>query len=120
MYRLLLLKTGEYWYYWFQKRRSIQMKLILKILAAPVVIVLTPLTWLGFRLLKISAWVFGLAGVLIAIPAAAFMLLVSVKDGLILLAATFLICPYGIPMLTVYILGGLQNLTLSLRSFIRG
>ncbi len=96
------------------------MKLILKILAAPVVIVLTPLTWLGFQLLKISAWVFGLAGVVMAILAAAFMLLVSVKDGLILLAAAFLVSPFGIPMLTVYILGGLQNISLSLREFIRG
>ena len=95
------------------------MKLILKILAAPVVIVLTPIIWLGFRLLKISAWVFGLAGILMVLLAAAFMLLVSVKGGLILLAAAFLVSPYGIPMLTVYILGGLQNLTLSLRSFIR-
>ena len=96
------------------------MKLILKILSAPVVIVLTPLTWLGFRILKLSAWVFGLAGVLMAIFAAAFMLLVSVKDGLLLLAAAFLVSPYGLPMLTVHILGGLQNLTLTLRAFIRG
>ena len=96
------------------------MKLILKILAAPVVIVLTPITWLGFRILKLSAWVFGLAGLLMAILAAAFMLLVSWKDGLILLVAAFLISPYGLPMLTVYILGGLQNLTLTLRAFIRG
>ncbi len=96
------------------------MKLVLKILAAPVVIVLTPLTWLGFQLLKISAWVFGLAGVVMTILAAAFMLLVSVKDGLILLAAAFLVSPFGIPMLTVYILGSLQNISLSLREFIRG
>jgi len=96
------------------------MKLILKILAAPVVIILTPITWLGFLILKLSAWVFGLAGVVLATLAAAFMLLVSVKDGLLLLAAAFLISPYGIPMLTVYTLGGLQNLTLSLRSFICG
>lgn len=95
------------------------MKLILRILAASLVIVLTPITWLGFRLLKISAWVFGLAGVLMAILAAAFMLLVSVKDGLILFAAAFLVSPYGIPRVTVYILGGLQNLTLFLRSYIR-
>ena len=96
------------------------MKLILKNLAAPVVIVLTPLTWLGFRLMKISAWVFGLAGVLMAALAAVFMFLVSVKDGLILLAIAFLVSPYGLPMLTVYILGGLQSVSLSLREFIRG
>ena len=96
------------------------MKLILKILAAPVVIILTPITWLGFRLLKISAWVFGLAGVLMAALAAVFMLLVSVKEGLILLAIAFLVSPYGLPMLTVYILGGLQSVSLFLRDFIRG
>ena len=96
------------------------MKLILKILAAPVVIILTPITWLSFRLLKISAWVFGLAGILMAVLAAAFMLLVSVKDGLILLALAFLVSPYGLPMLTVYILGSLQSVSISLREFIRG
>ena len=96
------------------------MKLILKILAAPVIIILTPLTWLGFRLLKISAWVFGLAGAVMAVLAAAFMLLVSVKEGLILLAVAFLVSPYGLPVLTVYILGGLQSVSLSLREFIRG
>ena len=82
-------------------------------------IILTPITWQGFRLLKISAWVFGLAGVLMAALAAAFMLLVSVKDGLILLAIAFLVSPYGLPMLTVYTLCGLQSVSLSLRDFIR-
>ena len=96
------------------------MKLILKFLAVSVVVILAPLTWLGFRLLKISAWVFGLAGILMAVLAAAFMLLVSVKEGLILLAIAFLVSPYGLPMLTVYILGGLQSVSISLREFIRG
>ena len=96
------------------------MKLILKILATPVVIVLAPLTWLGFHILKLSAWVFGLAGILMATLAIAFMLLVSVKEGLILLAAAFLVSPFGIPMITVHILGGLQNISFSLREFIRG
>ena len=96
------------------------MKLILKILAVPVVIVLTPLTWLGFLLLKISSWVFGMTGILMAVLAAAFMLLVSAKDGLILLATAFLVSPFGTPMLAVAVLAGLDNILLSLRTFIRG
>ena len=55
-----------------------------------------------------------------AVLAAAFILLVSVKEELILLAIAFLVSPYGLPMLTVYILGGLQSISLSLRDFIRG
>lgn len=95
------------------------MKLILKIIAAPVVIVLTPIIWICAGALYISSWVFGLAGVVVGILGVASLLLVSWQNGVILLVTAFLVSPYGIPMLAVRILGGLQSITLSLRSFIR-
>ena len=95
-------------------------KLILKTLAFPVMIVLTPLTWICFGLLKCSAWVFGLAATVLTIMAALFALMVSAKDSLLLFGAAFLISPIGIPMLAAHIVMGLESVRYALREFVFG
>ena len=96
------------------------MKLFLKLLALPLVIVLTPLTWICFGLLRCSAWIFGLASTLLAVIAVLFALLVSAKDSIPLFALAFLVSPIGVPMLAVHLIGGLNSLNKSLKQFIRG
>ena len=94
------------------------MRTILKALALPVVIVLTPLTWICFGLLKCSAWIFGLAATLMTVIAALFALTVSVRDSLLLFAAAFLVSPIGLPMLAAHIVMGLDSVRCVLRQFI--
>lgn len=86
------------------------MKLLLKILLAPVRLVI----WLFVRLFAlvtyISSYVFGIAGTLVAVLAVVVLVTTSVKNGLILLAIAFLVSPIGLPMLAVKIVGLLDRL----------
>ena len=91
------------------------MRLIFKILAVPVVLVLTLTVWLCAALLGLSAFLLGLAGTVLAV-----LITYSVKNGIILLVIAFLISPLGLPMLAVRMLGLLQDLNYRLRDFITG
>ena len=95
-------------------------KLILKLLALPVVIVLSPIIWICFGLLRCSAWIFGLAATLATAIAILFALTVSPKDSIPLFVLAFLVSHIGLPMLAVHLIGGLCSLNNFLKQFIRG
>ncbi|NSE60734.1 CD1845 family protein [Dorea formicigenerans] len=95
------------------------MKLLLKILAAPVIVVLTVFVWVCVLILHISALILGLAGTVVALLGLAVLITYSVKNGIILLAIAFLLSPFGLPMLAVRVLGLLQDVNYALRDFIR-
>lgn len=95
------------------------MRLLLKILAAPVVVVLTVFVWICVLLLHISALALGLAGMVVGLLGLAVLVTYSVKNGVILLVFAFLLSPYGLPMLAVRVLGVVQNLNYDLWDFIR-
>lgn len=95
------------------------MKLLLKIVAAPMVVVLTVFVWLCALMLHISAFVFGLAGTVVGLLGLAVLVTYSLKNGMILLVIAFLISPLGLPMLAVRALGLLQDVNFTLRDFIR-
>lgn len=94
-------------------------RLFLKILALPVVVVLTLLTWLCFGILRCTAWLFGLASIILAIIGAFAFFAVAPRDGIIWCVTAFLVSPFGIPMLSVHVVGGLYGLNDALKSFIR-
>lgn len=95
------------------------MKLLLKILAAPVIVVLTVFVWVCVLILHISALILGLAGTVMALLGLAVLITYSVKNGIILLVIAFLLSPFGLPMLAVRVLGLLQDVNYALRDFIR-
>lgn len=86
------------------------MKLLLKLLLAPIRLVI----WLTVRLFALvtylSSFALGLAGTLVGILAVVVLLTTSVKNGLLLLALAYLISPLGLPMLAVRIVGVLDRL----------
>ena len=86
------------------------MKLLLKIIAAPVIAALTLFVWLCSAILYCSAYVLGLAGSLLSLLAILVIVLDSVKNGLILLLAAYLISPLGIPMAAAWLLARVQDL----------
>lgn len=96
------------------------MKVILKLIAVPVVLALTVTVWLCALLLWLSAYLLGLAGTVVGLLGLAVLLTYSVKNGMILLVTAFLISPLGLPMLAVRVLGLLQDLNYTLRDFITG
>ena len=94
------------------------MKLILKILTAPVTLLISLFVWLCAGLISCSAIVFKIASALLTLAALAVLFLSSVRNGIILLLLAFLVSPVGLPLLAVKLLGGLQSVNGSLKGFI--
>ena len=86
------------------------MKLLLKIIAAPVIVALTLFVWICSAVLYCSAYVLGLAGSLLGLLAILVIVLDSVKNGLILLLIAYLISPLGLPMAAAWLLARVQDL----------
>ena len=87
------------------------MKAILKVLTFPIVLILDLFTWICVGLISCSAILFKLASAILAILAVAVLITYSVQNGLILLTLAFLVSPLGIPMIAVWLLGGLQKIS---------
>ena len=68
---------------------------ILKILFAPLSLILSLFVWLCAGLLSCSSFVFKLASGLLSLLAFAVLITYSVKNGIILLVLAFLVSPMG-------------------------
>lgn len=85
------------------------MKFILKILVAPVIVILTVFIWLCALTLKLSAWAFGIVSTVLGLLGVAILLLDSVTNGIIVLVVAFLVSPVGLPMLAAWTIGQMQR-----------
>lgn len=92
------------------------MKAILKVLTFPIVLILDLFTWICVGLISCSAILFKLASAILAILAVAVLIIYSVQNGLILLTLAFLVSPLGLPMVAVWLLGGLQKISGSIKA----
>ena len=92
------------------------MKAILKVLTFPIVLILDLFTWICVGLISCSANLFKLASAILAILAMAVLITYSVQNGLILLTLAFLVSPQGLPMIAVWLLGGLQKISSSIKA----
>lgn len=96
------------------------MKVILKILLAPVILILTLFIWLCSALLYCSAFVFGLAGTVVGILALLVLLSGAVQNAVILFVIAFLVSPMGLPMAAAWLLGKVQNLRYAIQDSVYG
>ena len=96
------------------------MRLILKILAAPIIAALTLFVWICSGLLYCSAFVFGLAGTVVAILGVAVLITYSPQNGIILLVIAFLVSPMGLPMAAACLLGKIQDVRYAIQDRIYG
>lgn len=94
------------------------MRIVLKILAAPLVAALTLLVALSTFLLFLSGWILGLASIVVALAGVGILITVDVWGGIAWLFIAFLISPYGLPKLAAYAVGGLKGVNYMLRDFI--
>ena len=92
------------------------MKAILKVLTFPIVLILDLFTWICVGLISCSAILFKLASAILAILAVAVLITYSVQNGLILLTLAFLVSPLRLPMIAVWLLGGLQKISGSIKA----
>ena len=96
------------------------MRIILKFLFAPVIVVLAVAIWLCKFALSFSAWFFGILGTIFAILGLAILLLESAVNGIIVLIFAFLVSPFGLPMFAVWMIGQLQRLRFFIQNAIYG
>lgn len=97
-----------------------EMKIILKILFAPIIIVLAIVTWFLTFLMQVSGTILGIASALLVVLGVAVMLLDNTKNGIIVIVIAFLVSPYGIPLLAAKLVGQLHRFRLWLKDTIYG
>ena len=95
-------------------------KLLLKIVVAPVVLLLTLAIWICVGLVYVSGLVLGLLSMVIALLGVAVLVTYSPQNGLILLVIAFLISPFGLPKLAFWLLGKVQNLKFAIQDLFYG
>ena len=86
------------------------MKTIMRILLAPIYMILSILIWTSSAVLYCSAFVLGAIATVIGILGAAAAITGDVKNGILLGILAFLISPVGIPMVIVRVLAGIRRL----------
>ena len=91
---------------------------ILKILFAPLSLILSLFVWLCVGLLSCSGFVFKLASGLLSMLAFAVLITYSAKNGIILFVLAFLISPMGLPLMAVQGLDKLQDVNTARKNFI--
>lgn len=96
------------------------LKLILKIVVAPVILRLTLAIWICVGLVYVSGLVLGLLSTVIALLGVAVLVTYSPQNGLILLVIAFLISSFGLPKLAFWLLGKVQDLRYFLQDTIYG
>ena len=94
------------------------MRIIFKILAAPFVVILSIFVAVMGFVFQLSGWVFALASSLLGLIGAVTLFTGPIHNGVIILVLAFLISPYGLPMLAVHIVGGIQRINYTLQDFI--
>ena len=90
-------------------------KLLLKILVAPVILLLTVAIWICEGIVYISGLVLGLISMVVALLGVAVLITYSPQNGIILLVMAFLISPYGLPMAAIWLLGKVQDLKFAIQ-----
>ena len=93
------------------------MKLIFKILPVPVTLAIDLFTLICIGIISCSAMLLRLVSGLIGILGIAVLVTYSPKNGLILLTIAYLVSPMGVPMIAVWLLGGLQSISRTLKYF---
>ena len=95
-------------------------KLLLKIVVAPVVLLLTLAICICVGLVYVSGLVLGLLSMVIALLGVAVLVTYSPQNGLILLVIAFLISPFGLPKLAFWLLGKVQDLKFAIQDLVYG
>ena len=95
------------------------MKLLLKILLSPVLLLMKLITLMGSVVIYISGMALGIVSGIIAVIGLVYIVTGSLSKGIIGLVIAYLLSPYGIPMLVIILLGAVQRTRESLKYMLR-
>ena len=96
------------------------MRMLLKILTAPIILVLTLFVWLCAGLVYISGLMLGLVSMVLGLLGVAVLITYSPQNGIILLVLAFLVSPYGLPLAAIWLLGKVQDLKFAIQDAVYG
>ncbi len=99
---------------------KMMLRLLLMIVAAPIVVALTLFVWICLGLVYVSGLVLGLISTIIALLGVAVLITYSPQNGLILLLMAFLISPMGLPLAAIWLLGKVQDLKYAIQDRVYG
>ena len=99
---------------------KMMLKLLLMIVAAPIVVALILFVWICLGLVYVSGLVLGLISTIIALLGVAVLITYSPQNGLILLLMAFLISPMGLPLAAIWLLGKVQDLKYAIQGRVYG
>ena len=94
------------------------MRLILKLIAAPLILFLTVLAAVLLFLFSLSSFLLTAASVIMALLGVGLFFISYPVGGVVYLGIAFLLSPYGLQVVTGVVITGLDSLNLSLRQFI--
>lgn len=85
------------------------MKILLKILFAPVVALLSVSIWIATKIVQVSAIALNMIAIATALGAICIILDGRTAHGIAGLVAAFLLTPFGLPLLSIILLGQVQR-----------
>lgn len=94
------------------------MRIILKFLAAPFVVILTVLAAVITFLFCVAGAVCGVASIGITLLAIVAFIAGQMTGGIVCLVIAFLVSPFGIPAIADWLIEKLHSLNFALRDFI--
>ena len=99
-------------------KERMDMKILLKILFAPIMALMWIAIKAGVVFTYISGLALGIVSGIIALISIVYLLTGGITNGLIGLVIAYLVSPYGIPTFAVMILGVVQRIRLGLQDCI--
>lgn len=91
------------------------MKILLKILCAPIMALMWLAIKLGIAITYVSGLALGIISGIIAVISVVYMFTGAVTNGLMGLVIAYLSSPYGIPMFAIMMLGVIQRIRENLK-----
>ena len=96
------------------------MKVIFKILLAPVFVLLTVFIWFATKLVELSAVVLNLIAVATAFGAICIIMDGRTASGIAGLIAAFFLTPFGLPLLAMLLLEGMKSVKCRIQECVYG
>jgi hypothetical protein len=96
----------------------IAMRIILKILAAPLALLLTLVVALCTFLLSMTGFLLWLVSGVVFIASVVMLFTGQTAGGIAFLVIAFLLSPYGLPAFAAWLVGKLDGVSCSLKEFI--
>lgn len=96
------------------------MKMMLKILAAPLSLSMTIIVAFCTFILSVTGIIFWLLSVLVFVGTVVLLFSSQIAGGIAFLITAFLVSPCGLPALAAWLVGKLDSIKYSLQEFILG